>query len=72
MKANHMKQITLSVPEEKYEFFVELLQNLDFVSIENFDIPEAHKNLVRERIKTSSKEKLIKWDDVKDSFKRNK
>lgn len=34
-----MKQITLSVPEEKYEFFMELLQSLDFVSIDDFEIP---------------------------------
>ena len=65
-----MKQITLSVPDEKYEFFVELLQTLEFVSIEDFEIPEEHKNMVRERIKTSSKENWVKWDDVKDSFKK--
>ena len=65
-----MKQITLSVPDEKYEFFVELLQTLEFVSIEDFEIPEEHKNMVRERIKTSSKENWVKWDDVKDSIKK--
>lgn len=67
-----MRQITLSVPEDKYEFFVELLQTLEFVSIEDFEIPEEHKNIVRERIKTSSKENWVKWDDVKDSFKKSK
>ncbi len=67
-----MRQITLSVPEDKYEFFVELLQTLEFVSIEDFEIPEEHKNIVRERIKTSSKENWVKWDDVKDSFKKSR
>ena len=55
-----MKQITLSIPEEKFEFFVELLQSLDFVSIDNFEIPEAHQKLVLERIKTSTPESLKK------------
>jgi hypothetical protein len=64
-----MKQIALSVPEEKFEFFVELLHNLDFVSIDDFEISEAHKNLVRERIKTSSPESLKNWDEVKHQFK---
>lgn len=64
-----MKQITLSVPDEKYEFFVELLQSLGFVSINDFEIPEAQQKLVLERIKTSTPESLKKWDDVKNQFK---
>ena len=64
-----MKQITLSIPEEKFEFFVELLQSLDFVSIDNFEIPEAHQKLVLERIKTSTPESLKNWDEIKNLFK---
>jgi len=69
MKEISMKQITLSIPEEKYEFFVELIHNLDFVSINNFDIPEEHKNLVLERKRTSTPESLKDWDDIKHQFK---
>lgn len=29
-----MKQITLNIPENKFQFFIELLKNLDFVKIE--------------------------------------
>ncbi len=64
-----MKQITLSVPDEKYEFFMELLQSLDFVSIDDFEIPEAHQKLVLERIKTSTPESLKNWDEIKSQFK---
>lgn len=65
-----MKQITLSVPEEKYDFFMELLENMDFVSIEDFPaIPEEHKNLVRERKRSSTPESLKNWDEVKHQFK---
>ncbi len=33
---------------------MELLQSLDFVSIDDFEVPEAHQKLVLERIKTST------------------
>jgi hypothetical protein len=64
-----MKQIVLSVPEEKYDFFVELLNSIDFVSIDGFSIPEAHKNLVRQRKQTSTSDSLKNWDEVKQQFK---
>jgi len=64
-----MKQLNLSIPEEKYEFFVELLKNLDFVSINDFEIPEAHQKLVLERKRTSSPDTLKNWDEVKHQFK---
>jgi hypothetical protein len=64
-----MKQITLSVPEEKYDFFLELLNSIDFVSIDDFSIPEEHKNLVRERIRTATPSSFKNWDEVKHQFK---
>lgn len=30
-----MKQITLNIPENKFQFFIELIQNLGFVKLEN-------------------------------------
>lgn len=64
-----MKQITLSIPEEKYTFFVELLNSIDFVSIDNSpSIPEEHKKLVADRKKTASTENMKNWDDVKGQF----
>jgi hypothetical protein len=63
-----MKQITLSIPEEKYDFFMELLKTLDFVSVDFPEIPEEHKNLVHERKRTSTPDSMKDWDDVKHRF----
>jgi hypothetical protein len=65
-----MKQISLSVPEEKYDFFMELLNSMDFISLDDFpEIPDEHKNLVIERKRTSSPDSIKNWDDVKHQFK---
>jgi hypothetical protein len=64
-----MKQVTLSIPEDKYDFFMELMKSIDFVSVENQPIPESHKTLVRERIKNSTRDEFKNWKDVRDSFK---
>jgi hypothetical protein len=64
-----MKKITLSVPEEKYDFFVELLNSIDFVAIEDSPISEEHKELVRKRKQTTSPGSLKNWDEVKHQFK---
>ena len=65
-----MKKVTISIPEEKYSFFMELQESLDFAtvnSMEDIEISEEHKALVRDRIKTATVFK--DWDEVKDSFK---
>lgn len=70
MKFIAMKQITLSIPEEKYDFFLELLNNMDFVSIEDFPaIPKEHQILVKQRKLTSTPESMKDWDEVKHQFK---
>ena len=35
----------------------------------DFDIPEEHKKIVRERIKNTKPEDMLNWDDVKDNFR---
>jgi len=37
--------------------------------VSDFVIPEWHKEIVRERIKNTKPKDMLKWDDVKDSFK---
>ncbi len=67
-----MKKVTISVPEEKYNFFLELLESLDFATLnssEESEISEEHKTIVRDRIKTATVFK--DWDEVKDAFKVN-
>ena len=64
-----MKHITLSIKDNKYSFFKELVKNLDFVKITDEDIPEEHKKIVRKRIKNSSPDKLLDWDKAKSKLK---
>ena len=67
-----MKQITLNIPDEKFPFFIELIENMDFVSIiDDYDIPEVHQKLVMERFEKVRKnpERLLDWDEVKRSSK---
>lgn len=66
-----MKQIVLSVPDNKFNFFMELVQNFKFVKIEKtiensneFEVPEWHKEIIRERIKSSKPEDMLSWEDV--------
>ena len=65
-----MKEITLKIPDKKVDFFMELVKELGFEVQEEIEIPEEHKNIVRERIRTSKEnpDQLLNWDDVKDSF----
>ena len=66
-----MKQVTLNIPENKYNFFIELVSSLDFVKSSDFDILEEHKNIVRNRIKASedNPDLLLDWEDVKSEFR---
>ena len=65
-----MTQVKINVPDDKYSFFVELMENLGFELDEDIDIPEEHKEIVRERIQLSKNDpdRLLDWEQVKDSF----
>lgn len=68
---NIMKEITLNVPNQKLDFVLELFEQLGLeVSFEDLEIPEEHKAIVRERIRKSNvnPERLLDWEQVKDSF----
>jgi predicted small metal-binding protein len=64
-----MKKIVVHIPDNKYAFFIELLKNFDFISIEekDMDIPEDQKEEVRSRIKKSDEDpsRLMDWDEAK-------
>jgi hypothetical protein len=63
-----MKEVTLRIPDDKYSFFMELLKNFEFVTIEeDFEITDEQKDIVRKRIKESDADpsRLLKWDDAK-------
>ncbi len=68
-----MKQLTLKIPETKYQFIMELLKSFDYIKIETeeFSIPEEHKNIVRKRIEASKTDpsRLLDWEKVKSEIK---
>lgn len=65
-----MTNFNISIPDQKVEFFKELIRNLGFAKIESvddFDIPEHHKKILDERLKhlNENPESLRDWEDVK-------
>ncbi len=42
-----MKEVIIEVKEDKYHFFMELLENFDFVSIKNSSKKEVLLNIAR-------------------------
>jgi len=64
-----MKEITLKIPEKKFQFFLELVKQLG-LEIENSktSIPKKHKEIVLDRIKKTKEEDLLNWDEIKDDF----
>ena len=65
-----MTEITLKIPDTKFSFFMELVKQLGIeVDNKNIEIPEEHKNLVRERIKTAKQEDYVSWEDAREQLK---
>jgi len=64
-----MKKIVVHIPDNKYTFFMELLKNFDFISVEEkeMELPEDQKDEVRRRIKKSDEDpsRLMDWDEAK-------
>lgn len=63
-----MKEVTLKIPDKKLHFFMELIKQLGFEVSEEVEIPEEHKAIVRERIKTAKSEDLVPWKDARKQF----
>jgi hypothetical protein len=70
-----MKQYTITIPDNKASSFVDMMKSITYVkNIEDnteIDIPEEHKNIVRERIKKSDQDpsRRFNWDEVKHKIK---
>lgn len=66
-----MKQVILNIPDSKYSFFMELVNNLGFVKTIDTVISEDQKKIVMQRIAASDKnpERLLNWEEVKNDFK---
>lgn len=65
-----MKEVTLRIPEKKFNFFMELMEQLGFEITSPAEIPEEDKTVVRERIRKTEAhpERLLDWERVKDGF----
>lgn len=65
-----MKEVTLKIPDNKVEFFMELIKQLGLEFSEEKDVLEEHKRIVRERMRMSADDpsRLIEWDAIKDDF----
>ena len=64
-----MKQVTLNIPDSKYQFFIELINHLGFDKPAELPIPEWQKNIVRDRIKNSKPEEYLSWDEAEKKIK---
>jgi hypothetical protein len=56
-----MKQLTIEIPDDKFPFFIELLNNLGIKDMHENElfVPEWQKNIVLERQKNQSKENIV-------------
>ncbi len=65
-----MKQIAVTIPDNKESLFIELMKSLSFVknveTIESTDIPEWHKAIIDQRMENYKKnpESYRDWDDM--------
>ena len=67
-----MKEVTRKIPDNKLAFFMELTKQLGFEAfVEDVEITDAQKELVRTRIRkaTENPARLLAWDEVQDGFK---
>jgi hypothetical protein len=68
--SNAMKEVILRIPEDRYDFVMELIANLGLEVESETVIPEWQKDMVRERMEEYRKNPdiAIPWDDIKDKF----
>jgi hypothetical protein len=65
-----MKQIAITIPDNKEALFVELMKSLSFVqnieTVESTDIPEWHKAIIDQRMENykDKPESYRDWEDV--------
>jgi hypothetical protein len=65
-----MREVMVKIPENRFDFFMELVRQLGIEATARETIPEAHQAIVRERIKASDEmpEKLLDWEEIQDKF----
>lgn len=66
-----MKQVTLNIPENKYELFIDFIKNIEFIKGYNEltnDVTDEEKEIILERIKNTKKTDFKNWDEVANTF----
>ena len=66
-----MKQYTIAIPDDKDAFFQEFMKMAGIYVIEgnDTDVPQWHIDLVRDRIKNTTEENMLNWDEVKNKIR---
>lgn len=61
-----MKHVTLQIPDNKYARFLAILQTIDFVKMDEMEVLEEHKSIVRGRVQDfhSGTSKLVTLEDT--------
>lgn len=71
-----MKQIAITIPDNKEALFIELMKNLSFVqnieTVESNDIPEWHKAIIDERMENykQNPESYRDWNVVQKEIRQ--
>jgi hypothetical protein len=60
-----MKEVTIKIPDKKFGFFMELILQLGFEVAGEAEIPEEHKAIVRERIRTAKAGDMVPWKEAR-------
>jgi len=66
-----MKHVTLQIPDNKYARFLEIIQKIDFVKLDEMEVLEEHKNIVRNRLNDfkNGTSTLVSLEDVAKELK---
>jgi len=66
-----MKQVTLNIPENKYELFIDFIKNIEFIKDYNEltnDVSNKEQEIILNRIKNTKKDDLKTWDEVSNTI----
>jgi len=70
-----MKTYSITIPDNKENLFIEWMKSVSFVKkiedVSDIDIPEEHKQLVRQRMKQMEEhpESMLSWEDIENKTK---
>ena len=66
-------QITVKMPDERYDFFMELISYLPIEVVEHDDIPQAHKELLDQRLKDyeNKPDQVLDFDEAMNDIEKD-